>query len=656
MNNNSNTFHGLQIHSLKEVLQSIPLPPGFNASTVSSKWRCVLAPLLDESDEKKHLILMYLELGIPIMFSSPFTTSSCRTNFSTENSANNSRTSSVKCDTLSTFKKPQIATRNGWGMPGTVRDHSQFYTLVRSFAEVFDPSLRTLSEEEVFIDSEAKEESEKMEKEEESNMCKSNNSAPYLYHGPTTKSELSNAILSLQVFHRKDENHVNLPPYAEELQWPAVFENHVICETATVATQKGYQNWWKINDCGECVLEAALPLECSTVSPALDERMDAVEQQDTLATFSSARASPHGTTEQSWPCKLYLFGPRGSYDWFIHDDASLTSGGVSCMDIFHLADEELPIDSELLPVLTVCLLEAGGPALLQPPNLPFMSIMLQSSITIEQRCVSLLWLDEVSYFFNRTRLWPSDPFIYPLIEENFQDTSYMVSFVVPLLYELFRLHYEEKELGSASGSLQLVKEWTCRRAVASLLAIASFDKHFALPESSRKALLHTMESSNESVSKVLLGTWYTGFSNSCRTSSSCFLDLSLKEMLLSYWNTSEVWPKAGCVMRVPNVWTPSQSCAGFFVGKESHPFRYLPVVYVRKDQEDKSEQNDLQESDEMKNMETNYLPVFGCEELSPELTLKEYLHMRKLTMRPKELLAYLKVKKSPKDDILEALF
>lgn len=656
MKKNSNSFHGLPIHSLKEVLDSIALPSGFSASTVSSKWRCVLAPFLDASDENKHLILMYLELGIPIMCSSPLTTNSCCRKFSTAGDANNSCTSSVKWDICSTFKKPQIATRNGWGMPGTVRDHSQFHTLVRSFAEVFDPSLRKLSEEEVFLDSEAKKESEKMENEEVSDRCKKYISASYPYHSSTTESELRNAALSLQVFHRNDENHINLPPYAEELQWPVVFENHVICETATVATQKGYQNWWKINDCGECLLEAALPLEWSVVSLAPDERIDAIEKQEKPVLVSSAGASPHESSKELVPCKLYLFGSRGSYDWFVHDDASLTSGGVACMDIFHLSDEELPIDAELLPILTVCLLEAGGPALLQPPNLPFMSIMLQSAITIEQRCVSLLWLDEVSYFLNRTKLWPSDPFIYPLIEEEFQNSEYMVSFVVPLLYELFRLHYQEKEVSSVSSSHTFVKEWISRRAVASLFAIASFDKHFALPQSSRKALLHTMESNNESMAKILLGTQYVDLASCHQTFSSSFLHLPLKKMLLSYWNISEVWPKPGCVMRAPNVLVSSQNCAAFSVEKESHEFRYLPVVYVRKEQRDRNEQNSFSVDEGIKSEETGYLPIFGCEELSPELTLKEYLHMQKLAARPKELRTYLKVKKSPKDDILEALF
>lgn len=61
---------------------------------------------------------------------------------------------------------------------------------------------------------------------------------------------LREAVLSLQVFRRQEDHPVALPPHAEEIQWPSAFEHHIICDKATVATQKGFQSGWKINDGG----------------------------------------------------------------------------------------------------------------------------------------------------------------------------------------------------------------------------------------------------------------------------------------------------------------------------------------------------------------------------------------------------------------------
>lgn len=82
----------------------------------------------------------------------------------------------------------------------------------------------------------------------------------------------------------------------------------------------------------------------------------------------------------------------------MHDDSRLASERVACLDVFNTGEEALPIDPDLLPVLVVCVLEGNGPALLHPPNAPYMFVMLRSAVTVAQRCILLLWLDEVSYF------------------------------------------------------------------------------------------------------------------------------------------------------------------------------------------------------------------------------------------------------------------
>lgn len=66
----------------------------------------------------------------------------------------------------------------------------------------------------------------------------------------------------------------------------------------------------------------------------------------------------------------------------------------------------------------------------------------------------------------------------------------MATFVVPLLYEVFRQHHEERHVveGDVSPSTRALHEWYCHRAVASLWVIATWETHFPLPSSSRAAL------------------------------------------------------------------------------------------------------------------------------------------------------------------------
>lgn len=723
MRSKNATFHGLPIFSLKEVLQSISLPPGFSADTISDKWRCVIAPSVTECEEHNYLVLQYLEAGIPILYSStPTELARSKHQSSSERGEDHLGISLVTSEQYNSFAKPQIAVQNGWGAPGSIRDYSQFHILVHSFSEIFDPSSRILRADnddgnadtvgegknrkdrncgstDVHTNLDDENDEKSAEPATSHTTCGTSMPAAALYQTDMARGMAFNeVIMSLQLFHRGEENGIHLPPHAEELQWPSLFQHHLVCDTATVASQKGFQSWWKINDCAECVLEAALPITptlpssglfspLSTVRPTATSMKEEIEQKSfctasgmcscslPLSTATTTDNSARGNalcdvSNSSHACKLYLFGPRGSYDWFIHDDATLSSGRVACMDIFSIADEELPINPDLLPVLIVCVLEGGGPALLQPPNLSFFSLMLQPAVTIEQRSISLLWLDEVSYFLQRTRMWSCDPLIYRLMEEDFQDEEYMASFVVPLLYELCRQCQESNDTEKLPNTLlpchRVAKEIICRRAVASLWAIASWETHFHLSESSRNALRSTLEKDNELMSRVLSEPFWS--LSLCVDASpsrpSPLPPLSLKEMLHKYWNYREIWPKPGCVMRVPTVWMMPVGNAGT-VGSssctpdESFPFQYVPVLYVQDEGNDVTRKKggcEENKEEEEERAENGYVPIFGCEKVTPELTLKEYLYMKRMEMRRNDLRSYLRVKKSPMDDILADLF
>jgi len=68
-----------------------------------------------------------------------------------------------------------------------------------------------------------------------------------------------------------------------------------------------------------------------------------------------------------------------------------------------------------LPRFWVAPLEAGGCPLLSPPNLPHLVLTVRDCVVVEERRVSLWFLDEVTSFLRRASLWRTLPILYPLI-------------------------------------------------------------------------------------------------------------------------------------------------------------------------------------------------------------------------------------------------
>lgn len=600
------TFFGLPVFPVRDVLSLVALPSHLDASSISSKWRCVLAPRCAPEDSGK--VMALLDAGIPFFCTGEDCAPPC-----SSSGGGGDGVSLVTSGEYNHFARPQIAVKNGWGSPGTVRDHSTFHVLVKSFSNVFD--IQSRKEVEADADVQKAMETAEIEKAEGSE----EQARAIRAAAPLHESD----VLELQMFHR--EGHCHLPPHAPSMSWPDVLEHKVVCDVATVATQAGFQRWWEVNDCGELVLQAALPASrCPTRQPALvaeDSKTNSLKEKILKDLYASM--SPTGGSSSSLDnsgLKLYICGSRGSYDWFVHDDATLSSGSVVCMDLFNTSDAQLPKDPNLLPILIIGVLEGGGMPLLIPPNLLTTTIMLRDGVTVEQRAISYLWLDDVSYFLHRCKWWSADPHVYPFVEEDLHDESYVVSVLIPLLYELYQ-QASQGEDASTAGILQ-------RRLVASLFAIATQAAHFAMPESSRKSLLSTLTTDNASMSAVLHAPLSSPLLLRGRRGQPARL-WSLKEMLEWYWDIRQFWPKSGCVLRVPTFF-PEGRRSDASSGSDS----FLPVVYPP----------------------LTCSPVFGSEEATAEATLGEYLAMKKMEAKPRELHAYLTTRKSPVDDVLEELF
>ncbi|CCW62829.1 unnamed protein product [Phytomonas sp. EM1] len=577
-------FFGLPVHSLVDVLSELPLPDGCSISGVSRKWRCVLAPsvpsskdpiITEDHDEK---VMSFLEAGIPVFVSSEYSQDAYQ-------QCGPNAIALVTDPRWNKLTKPQIALKAGWGSPGTHPASSCFHKLVNSVARVFNYQTETDIASEVGF-----------KKVPESGLTLPTKMKPPEYTRPSSE------VLEMQLFHSEEvgfavRDGVRLPPIANRLCWPTFLGDMVPTAVATCISGRGLIRWWQLNDCAEFLIQAALPLPTAGelgIHP--DGSLDASGPHQRVA--REVKLGGEGGNPDA-PVRVYLFGEKGSYDWFLHDDESAVSEGrVVALDIFNTPDEALPNDPSLLPIIIVALVHAGGEVLLVPPNAPYMSLTLRHSVLIEKRGLNRLWLDELSYFLircARLAVWPA---IYDYVEVDLQNEDYVTQRLIPSLFDLLR---RSDGGGLLEGCLR-------RRAAASLLAIVSHPTHFALSPASREALTRTLHSE---AGGVLSQPTPPGSPGSGPVVS--LEDATRARWALPGWR----WPRPGCVLQARDR-----------TGAEW----VLPVVYV------------------------DHRPVFGVARQDVEETRRDYATMSGLVDRPKALWAYLRSRKSPDDALLEELF
>ncbi|KAG5470582.1 hypothetical protein LSCM1_01826 [Leishmania martiniquensis] len=596
-------YCSLPIFALRDVLSQVRLPRPFDAMAVSAKWRCVVAPTAEQGAVtspadlllSEEALMPYLEAGVPVR-------------------ASKMRAAAVYtacgADSLrwltdarwNAFPKPQIALRRGWGSPGTHLHVSSFHKMISSFEEVFH---HTRGVEVPFTQQELE--------------AVGAASAP-------APSDVSDAeeVLDLQLFHRSG-GCPPIPILGEQLVWPSYVADGAVCDTATWVSQRGMVRHWHLNDCGEFAMQAALPLSVDHgENRSAKERVSGEKRPPSSPSLLSAAGDttgmrirsllcPESSAAAASPAMLIISIPKGGYDWVLHDDEANMCCKVVSLDLFQTPDEALPCDATLLPVLTVSVLESGGAPLLIPPNVAQTSIALRDCIVVEQRRVSHLWLDDVSYFLHRCARWQTSPIMYAYLQHDLQDDSFVAGQVVPYLIRVFEEH---KEATSYHAAVR-------RRAVLSLHALASNKEHYNLSESSRASLERLLHGGNPAMEEVLLSAPYQASSNAAAPAT-------MEEWLAVCWGVSWCWPKAGCVFRVPNIVSP--------LGAELTPLQqkaqYLPVVYPP----------------------STCSPIYGSEADSVEGTVQQYFEMKDLESKPQELMAYLRTRKMPRDSLLDDLF
>jgi hypothetical protein len=611
------------VYALRDVLAELPLPPTFNAANVSSKWRCVLAPAVETFATvvataedlllSEEALMTYLEAGIPVRGHAE------RAAPVYANCGGNGVEWLTK-GPWNTFPKPQIALRRGWGAPGTDMQVSSFHKMIGSFDEVFHHK----QEVEVRLTEQEMKEAAAARAAEEGDDTPSS-PCPNLAPAAMSVESPEGEVLDLQLFHRDDGCPV-MPVLGERLLWPSFVDDGAVCDTATWASQKGMIRHWHLNDSGEFAMQAALPLiptsSSSASSPPAaregcsgwlhDALTPVARKMRSLMCPAMAAAAAVGNATHHTPAMVTIFAPKGGYDWVLHDDESTMRGKVVALDLFATPDEALPCDAAVLPILTVAVLESGGAPLITPPNLPQLSLALQDCVVVEQRRVCNLWLDDVSYFLHRCARWQTNPIIYSYLQQELQDDAFIAGQVIPLLIRVFAEHSADTSYHAAVR----------RRVVCSLYALAANDKHFGLSEATRRSLLSLLQGGNASMRMVLQSPPYRP--------TTADVPSSLEAWLSQYWDMSWCWPKAGCVLRTPNTVFP----VGTKLTAVQQRPHYVPVVYPV----------------------GTCCPVYGSEEVFLEGTVQQYFKMKQLELKLKDLLAYLRTRKQPPDDLLEELF
>jgi hypothetical protein len=286
----------------------------------------------------------------------------------------------------SRFPTPKVAMVSGWGAPGSLLHSNKRMTLVHGFDEVL--------------------------------------------HGKEA--------LNLQMFHRADGDEVPVLP--RKLKWPAeeYFATEpiagsrvndvrsVVLDDATRVSAKGALTWWHLDDCGEFVFQVGLP--------------EAREVEPTCLLGQSGKPV----------VKLFIFAEKRDYAWIAQDAEMNKSMRNSALDIFDTPAHFFPTAAEMRapsstsldasnpscfdgeprvdttvcdpsPIFWIAPLEAGGPPLLSPPNLIHCVLTVRDCVMVEERRLSLAFMDEVLYFQRRASRWIEPPIFYSFVRDDLSD-------------------------------------------------------------------------------------------------------------------------------------------------------------------------------------------------------------------------------------------
>ena len=270
-------------------------------------------------------------------------------------------------------------------------------------------------------------------------------------------------------------------------------------DEATRLSAAGALTWWHLDDCGEFVFQVGLPVDQSRPRRETAKR-------ETPRTLLGPTGRP--------VVKLFVFAEKEDYEWIAQDGVMNQTMKQSALDLFDTPDHHLPSDEELRPpydatplanerraardapvassgrpggtrpTFWVAPLEAGGCPLLSPPNVIHCVLTTRDCVMVEERRLSLAFLDEVHYFQNRAERWCEPPVQYRFLREELtRPERCRVTAALPLLAAMREARKALESAEETSARDAAAAAWA--RTTVSLELLASESDRYALDETTR---------------------------------------------------------------------------------------------------------------------------------------------------------------------------
>ena len=514
-----------ETHEMASLFAQWGLPPEFHRG-IAKSWRCRLVPMArTEEEQRAHAVAGVPFLAPPELARGVFDamrTPSTSTSTASGGGGGAPEASSPAPDAVSwacdsewsSFPRPKVAMVGGWGAPGSHLLSERHMRMVTSFADVVDGdeplNLQMFHRGADDVPS--------LVRNLRWPLPEFFSTAPH----PSVESALKATLDPA----RPDATDADRPVNADGAPvdaLPAQGASNVVggvgvpLDEATRLSAAGALTWWHLDDCGEFVFQVGLPVDESRPRRATAKR-------ETPRTLLGPTGRP--------VVKLFVFAEKEDYEWIAQDGVMNQTMKQSALDLFDTPDHYLPSEEELRPpydatplagegrytgggggagggrdetgteaetdadadaatpsgrkrpTFWVAPLEAGGCPLLSPPNVIHCVLTTRDCVMVEERRLSLLFLDEVHYFQNRAERWCEPPVQYRFLREDLtRPERCRVTAALPLLAAMrdARAALESAEETSARDAAAAA--WA--RATASLELLASEPDRYALDETTR---------------------------------------------------------------------------------------------------------------------------------------------------------------------------
>ena len=446
------TLGAHETHEMASLFAEWGLPPEFHRG-IAKSWRCRLVPMArTEEEQRAHAIagvpfLAPLELarGVFDAMRTPSTATAtataCGGGGAPEASAPAPDAVSWACDSeWSAFSRPKVAMVGGWGAPGSHLLSERHMRMVTSFADVVDGdeplNLQMFHRGDDDVPS--------LVRHLRWPLPEFFSTTPH----PSVESALrvTPAPVDADAPVRADGAPVDALPAQGASN--VVGGVGVPLDEATRLSAAGALTWWHLDDCGEFVFQVGLPVDQTRARRETAKR-------ETPRTLLGPTGRP--------VVKLFVFAEKEDYEWIAQDGVMNQTMKQSALDLFDTPDHHLPSDEELRPpydatplanerradvastvggessghtpaskapaassgrpggtrpTFWVAPLEAGGCPLLSPPNVIHCVLTTRDCVMVEERRLSLAFLDEVHYFQNRAERWCEPPVQYRFLREE----------------------------------------------------------------------------------------------------------------------------------------------------------------------------------------------------------------------------------------------